>query len=148
MTSACKYIVFLSLFIFITAVAADAFTAIMPDRKPLTRSQRKALERAKKNQNNSNSSQDEQQYQPENPNSSSGSNSGWSAPNSQGAAPVAKPAATPTATPTPTPTPTPTKKGMTKKQTDTIMLLFMLLLIGGVVFWYFTRNINFNKLKN
>ena len=144
-----KYSVFFVLFIFIMTITADAFTAIRQEelggKKPMTRAQRKAQKRKLEEHPedvNSQSSSNATFVHHESSNNSSG---GSSANASNGN--FVRPSETPKPTPTVDKKAEQEKRDKARKTSNTIVIIFVLLVIGGLAGWYFTRNVNFKKLK-
>lgn len=146
MKSAIKYIAILASIIFIFSSSADAFTAMRPEEygsKPMTRAQKRAIERAKAQEESA--SQEEEQKDEEIVFHHDGVESESGDGGAAGGTFVHEE--------TPTPTPTVTETGKSEEQikqersrNNMIVIILALLMLGGVGFWYFTRNVNFKKM--
>lgn len=145
-----KYFLCFVLFIFVMTITADAFTAIRQEDlggdKPMTRAQKKAHQRRLKehpeDESLENSSFSNSRTSTIIKNSNNGSSSG-----SGSSGHFVRPSGTTTPTPTVDRKAEQEKREKARKTSNTIFFLFVLLVIGGLAGWYFTRNVNFKKLK-
>lgn len=142
-----KYFLCFFLFIFVMTITADAFTAIRQEElggeKPKTRFQRKAHQRRlEEHPEEANSSS---KFVRQENTSSNTNTSGGSSYSSSGN--FVRPTETPTSTPTVNQQTKQKEREKARKTSNTIVIVFLLLVVGGLAVWYFTRNVNFKKLK-
>ena len=143
-----KYSVCFVLFIFIMTLTAEAFTVVRQEElggdKPMTRSRRKMRQRAAQGQDfESSKSSSSYTIVNDESNNSNNSSSTTSAPTGNFVQ------ATETSTPTPTidQEAEQEKRDKARKTSNMIVIILVLLVVGGVAGWYFTRNVNFKKMK-
>ena len=145
-----KYFSLLLIFMFIMTLTAEAFTAIraeqlkdMGGKPPMTRAQRKARQREEQGQREEfTEPTPEPTFVHEENNNNNG---GASAP---GSGDFVRPSETPTPEPTVDNDQIEREKRLkARKTTNLITIIMFLLIVGGVVGWYCTRNVNFKKLK-
>ena len=146
-----KYFVFLMLFMFVMTIVADAFTTIRQEElggtKPMTRAQRKARQRRLQGKVEENTHEPSPISTPTFIHEESSSNSGGSSSNSATPSNFVKSSENPTPTPTVDQQVEQEKKEKARKTSNTVVVIMVLLIVGGVAGWYFTRNVNFKKLK-
>ena len=147
-----KYFSLLLIFMFIMTLTAEAFTAIRPEqlkdmggKPPMTRAQRKARQREEQGrQEEFNEPTPEPTFVHEDNNNNN--NGGASA--SGGSGDFVRPSETPTPEPTVDNDQIEREKRLkARKTTSLVTIIMFLLIVGGVVGWYCTRNVNFKKLK-
>ncbi len=146
-----KYFSLLLIFMFIMTLTAEAFTAIRPEqlkdmggKPPMTRAQRKARQREEQGrQEEFNEPTPEPTFVQEDNNNNNGGASG-----SGGSGDFVRPSETPTPEPTVDNDQIEREKRLkARKTTSLVTIIMFLLIVGGVVGWYCTRNVNFKKLK-
>lgn len=150
-----KYFSLLLIFMFIMTLAAEAFTAMRPEQlkemggqPPMTRAQRKAYQRRMQEQAGEEqpTPEPEPTFVHEEHNNNDNNNGGGGAPGGSGD--FVKPSETPTPEQTVDTTQIEIeKRAQARKTTNLITIIMCLLIVGGVVGWYCTRNVNFKKLK-
>lgn len=146
-----KYFICFVLFIFVMTITAEAFTAIRQEElggeKPMTRSQRKMRQRAIRNQENGSSNFSSSSSSDSTPTVVNNESSGGSSSGGASSGNFVKPTETPTPTPTVDKKAEQEKRDKARKTSNTIVMVFILLVIAGLAGWYFTRNVNFKKMK-
>ena len=144
-----KYFVCLVLFMFVMTIVADAFTAIRQEDlggdKPKTRAQRKAHQR-RLEEHPEEAKKENYSYSRTTTVTNSNNNEGASS-NYGSSEGFVRSSETPTPTPTVDQQAEQEKREKARKTSNTLVIVFILLVIGGLAAWYFTRNVNFKKLK-
>ena len=145
-----KYFVFLVLFMFVMTIVAEAFTAIRQEDlggdKPKTRAQRKAHQR-RLEEHPEEAEKENYSYSRTTTVTNSNNNEGGSSANYGSSEGFVRSSETPTPTPTVDQQAEQEKREKARKTSNTLVIVFILLVIGGLAAWYFTRNVNFKKLK-
>ena len=145
-----KYFSLLLIFMFIMTLTAEAFTAIRPEqlkdmggKPPMTRAQRKARQREEQEQREEFT---EPTPEPTFVHEENNNNNGGAS--DSGSGDFVRPSETPTPEPTVDNDQIEREKRLkARKTTSLVTIIMFLLIVGGVVGWYCTRNVNFKKLK-